>query len=171
MSDRDPQDDGSLPLLEVGRVLRAHGVAGDVIVELYTDRPERLAAGAEFHTDRGVLTVTASRRHQGRWIVSTAEIDSREAEREYQQLALTAPALPDPDELWVHELIGCRVLDTTGETRGVVDAVQQNPASDLLVLDTGALVPLTFVVDGPTDGRLTVDVPPGLFELYESSGE
>ena len=51
--------------------------------------------------------------------------------------------------------------------RGVVRAVQDNPASDLLVLDSGALVPLTFVVGGPSDGVVHVEVPDGLFELYE----
>jgi 16S rRNA processing protein RimM len=56
------------------------------------------------------------------------------------------------------------VVDQTGEDRGTVVAVEANPASDLLVLDSGALVPLRFVVtEGP--GSLTVDVPAGLFDL------
>ncbi len=42
-------------------------------------------------------------------------------------------------------------------------AVEANPASDLLVLDSGALVPLTFVV-ASEPGKLTVDAPPGLFD-------
>jgi hypothetical protein len=46
-----------------------------------------------------------------------------------------------------------------------VTALQENPASDLLVLDSGSLVPLTFVVDGPRDGRIEVDVPDGLWDL------
>jgi 16S rRNA processing protein RimM len=49
----------------------------------------------------------------------------------------------------------------------VIEAVQDNPAADLLVLDTGALVPVVFVVDGPTDGVVRVDTPHGLFELTE----
>jgi 16S rRNA processing protein RimM len=43
--------------------------------------------------------------------------------------------------------------------------VQDNPAADLLVLDDGALVPVVFVVGGPEDGVVHVDVPDGLFEL------
>jgi 16S rRNA processing protein RimM len=66
--------------------------------------------------------------------------------------------------LWVHELIGCEVFDITGASHGTVVSVQANPASDLLVLDSGALVPLRFVT-GAEAGRLTVDVPAGLFEL------
>ena len=48
-----------------------------------------------------------------------------------------------------------------------MEAVQDNPASDLLVLDTGALVPLRFVVGRDPAGRLLVEVPAGLFDLDE----
>ena len=51
--------------------------------------------------------------------------------------------------------------------RGIVVEVEESPASDLLVLDTGHLVPIVFVVDGPTDGVVTVDTPDGLFELLD----
>ena len=68
------------------------------------------------------------------------------------------------EELWVHELIGSEVLDTAGQHHGTVVAVEANPASDLLVLDSGALVPLRFVVSAEPR-RLTVDPPAGLFEL------
>ena len=78
-------------------------------------------------------------------------------------VVLRAEALEDGDELWVHELIGSRVLEADGTERGTVTAVEANPASDLLVLDSGALVPLSFVV-GTEAGRIVVDVPPGLFE-------
>ena len=47
-----------------------------------------------------------------------------------------------------------------------LESVQANPAHDLLVLEGGALVPVTFIVDGPVDGRITVEVPDGLFDLY-----
>ena len=80
-------------------------------------------------------------------------------------LELRAEPIEDPDELWVHELIGCRVLSADGVDRGPVVAVQENPAADLLVLESGALVPVVFEVDGPVDGTVHVEVPDGLFEL------
>jgi 16S rRNA processing protein RimM len=46
-----------------------------------------------------------------------------------------------------------------------VVSVQANPAHDLLVLDSGALVPVVFVVGEPADGRLRIDPPQGLFDL------
>jgi 16S rRNA processing protein RimM len=74
---------------------------------------------------------------------------------------LFAPPLDEAGVIWAHEVIGCVVIDAEGIERGTVTALQDNPASDLLVLDTGALVPLVFVVDGPRDGQVHVAVPPG----------
>ena len=54
-----------------------------------------------------------------------------------------------------------------GIDRGVVESVLDNPAADLLVLDSGALVPVVFVVGTPTDGWMQVDTPDGLFELAD----
>ena len=78
-------------------------------------------------------------------------------------MSLQAEPLEDSDELFVHQLVGCRVVDQDGVDRGTVTAVEANPASDLLVLTGGALVPLTFVasVDGAV---ISVDVPAGLFD-------
>ena len=70
----------------------------------------------------------------------------------------------DPDELWVHELIGAQVRDQHGGDLGRVASVEDNPAADLLVLESGALIPMTFVVDA-ADGCVTVDIPEGLLDL------
>ncbi len=77
---------------------------------------------------------------------------------------LAEPVEAEDGELWVHELIGATVVDTDGRDLGRVEAVEANPASDLLVLEGGGLVPLRFVVDREP-GRLTVDVPAGLLDL------
>ena len=76
---------------------------------------------------------------------------------------LAAPAIEDPEALFVHDLVGSEVVEADGTCRGTVVAVQANPASDLLVLADGSLVPLRFVT-GRDEGRLVVEVPPGLFE-------
>ena len=73
----------------------------------------------------------------------------------------------DPDALWVHELIGSTVVEIDGTERGTVVAVQDNPASYLLVLDSGALVPLRFLEGRDDEDRLVVVVPDGLFELLD----
>ncbi|MFN8052924.1 MAG: ribosome maturation factor RimM [Acidimicrobiales bacterium] len=163
---------GAHHLLEVGRIGKAHGLKGEVLVRLVSDRTERVAPGAILSTPKGELTVVASRPHQDRWIVQFAGITGRTEAEAWHGTVLSGEPIDDPAALFVHDLVGCRVVDAGGVDRGTITAVQANPASDLLVLDGGALVPLTFVVgaietgdDGA--GVVHVDVPDGLFELYE----
>jgi len=159
-------------LLEIGRIGKPHGLAGQVLVRLTTNVDDRLAPGTEVtldRADRRVLEVVSARRHHERWIVTFAGLHSREdAEAVRGALLLAAPLDhdDDPDALWIHELIGAEVLDVDGVAHGTVVTVLDNPASDILELDSGRLVPLTFVVDhGP--GRVVVDVPPGLLTDVE----
>lgn len=152
-------------LLEVGRIAKAHGLRGEVIVELVTDRPERTSPGAVLTTHDGDLTVSSARPHGARWLVELEESSTKESADALRGTVLWAEPLDDEGTLWVHELVGCRVVDGVGVHRGTVESVQANPAADLLVLDSGALVPVTFVVGGPHGGTVRVDVPDGLFEL------
>lgn len=151
------------PLLEVGRIDRAHGIRGEVVVTLWTNRAERLEAGSVLCADPGEFTVAGARPFQHRWIVQFAEVQDRQAAESLRGQALKAEPIVDPDELWVHELIGMMACEYDGTERGRVEAVQANPASDLLVLESGALVPLTFLLEHTGD-RLIVDVPAGLFD-------
>jgi len=157
------------PVLEVGRITKAHGLRGEVVVHLVSDRTERLDRGSVLLSDRGALQVVAARRHADRWIVQFAGCATREDAEALRGTELRAEAADHgvDGELWVHELVGVRVVEADGTERGTVESVQSNPAADLLVLDSGALVPVVFVVDGPTGGVLTVEVPDGLFALFE----
>jgi len=152
------------PTLEVGRIIKAQGLRGQVLVDLWTDRHERLAPGTELTSERGPLIVTASQAHQQRFIVSFAGVDSREGAERLRGLVLSAPRLHDDIVIWIDQLFGAEVFDDQGVRRGVVTEVEANPASDLLVLDSGALVPLTFVTRVVANERIDVDVPEGLFE-------
>ena len=156
-----------MTLLEVGRIGRPHGLRGEVVVRLTTDREERLAPGSVLHTDAGELVVAASRPHQDRWIVSFEGRDGRDAVEALRGQVLRAEALDDPDELWVHDLVGAEVVTVEaagGDRVGTCVAVIANPASDLLELDSGALIPVVFVVDHG-EGRVTIDPPDGLLDL------
>ena len=152
------------PTLEVGRIIKAHGLKGQVLVDLWTDRDERLAVGTELLTDRGALIVEAAAVHQDRFIVSFDLIKTREDVDRWRGVVLSAPRIVDDDVIWIDQLFGAEVFDQAGVLRGVVVDVEANPASDILVLDTGALVPLTFVTNIEANARIDVDVPEGLFE-------
>jgi 16S rRNA processing protein RimM len=153
-----------LPLLEVGRVVKPHGLHGQVIVKLITNRLERVAPGSLLDTAAGPLEVVTSSPHQGRFLVTFAGVDDLQGAERLRGTVLHAPPLADPDSLWIHDLIGATVALTSGEAVGTVEAVQANPASDLLVLDGGQLVPLRFVVSHEP-GRVVIDPPAGLMEL------
>ncbi len=157
--------DGSL--LEVGRVGRPHGTSGEVTVTLVSNRPERLDAGSQLHTDDGVLVVASSRPHQQRYLVRFVGVDDRAQAEALRGLVLRAAPIIDPEELWVHELIGAQLLEVSGIDRGRVAAVVANPAGDLLELEDGTLVPLRFVVNLVPNDRIEVDVPAGLFEAAD----
>jgi 16S rRNA processing protein RimM len=153
-------------LREVGRIGRAHGVGGEVYVVLITDLVERLAPGARLLAGSQWLTVSESRPQQQRWLVHFEGIDDRTmAEKLTNSILLAEPVVDDSDDaLWVHELIGTRVIDRQGVDRGTCVAVLDNPAHDILELDTGALVPVTFVLTC-SGGVTTIDPPEGLFDL------
>jgi 16S rRNA processing protein RimM len=155
-------DDG---LLEVGHIRRAHGLRGDVFVQLLSDSDARVAPGSELFANGERLVVESSRvASNGRRVVKFAQIPDRTAAERYTNRALRGRPLDDPDALWVHEMIGKPVVDADGTERGVCVAVLANPAADLLELDSGALVPSNFVVE-ITDHTIRVDTPDGLFDL------
>lgn len=151
-------------LLEVGHIRRAHGLRGEVFVQLISDSDARVAVGAELVAGDETLVVETSRvAANGRRVVKFAQISDRTAAERYANRPLRAAPLDDPDALWVHELIGKRVVEVDGTDRGVCVSVVANPAADLLELDTGALVPTNFVISN--DDVVVVDAPDGLFDL------
>ena len=153
--------------LSVGYVRRAHGLRGEVVVRLTTNRDERVAVGAELVADDQTLVVATSRPNDGDFLLRFDGVNDRNAADLLKGTELFAAPIDDPDELWVHELVGCRVIDVSGVDRGVVQELLANPASDLLALDSEALVPVRFITD-VADRVITVDVPEGLFEVYEA---
>jgi 16S rRNA processing protein RimM len=156
-------------LLEIGKIVRAHGLKGHVVVELWTNRSERVAPGSLLTGTGRELRVTHSSPTspaggRERWVVSFDGIADREAAEALRGDVLRAVPLDEPGSLWVHELLGREVFNADAESLGRVEAVEANPASDLLVLGDGRLIPLRFVVDAGERG-LTVELPDGLLDL------
>jgi 16S rRNA processing protein RimM len=138
---------------------------GEVVVQLWTDLTERLDRGSVLTTPRGTLTVESARPFQDRWIVQFEGIVDRSQAERMRGMELEAEPVDIPGKLWVHELVGARVLDTSGTELGSVSAVEANPASDLLVLEGGGLIPLRFVTASDAGaGTLVVDIPEGLLD-------
>ncbi len=167
--------------LVVGRVGRAHGVRGDVAVDVRTDDPERrFAAGSVLDTEpaaRGPLTVADARVHSGRLLVTFAGVTDRGGAQALRGLLLvadseTSPAPEDPDDYWDHQLLGLAAVTVVGEPLGIVEEVLHPPGGDLLVVRredaAELLVPFVAAIVPEVDlagGRLLVDPPPGLLDL------
>ena len=107
--------------------------------------------------------MVASQPHLGRWIVTFEGVADRVGADALHGAVLMADRVEDPDALWVHDLVGSRLVDASGNDHGFVVAVQANPASDLLVLEGGGLVPLRFV-SATRPGVIEAEIPDGLLE-------
>ena len=171
----------------VGRILRPHGLHGELSVEVRTDDPDkRYAVGSVLGTDPpqvGPLTVTAARWHKGRLLVSFAEVVDRSEAESLRGVWLTMDAAEltpsrDPDEFHDHQLTGLTVLTVSGELVGTVSDVL-HPAQALLVVTpapgTGRqaeiLVPFVAAIAVDVDlnaGKLVIDPPVGLLDLAPS---
>jgi 16S rRNA processing protein RimM len=179
-------------LLTIGRIVRPHGVRGEVLVEVTTDEPDqRYAVGATVHTEApgpppadpaawqipSTLTVAAARPHQGRLIVEFDGIADRNLAEALRGVLLQVDsesiAPPsDPEEFRDHQLVGLVAVTPTGEHLGSVIRVDHSGANDLLVLERPsrgtALVPFVRAIVPEVDlagQRVVVDPPPGLLDL------
>jgi 16S rRNA processing protein RimM len=156
-------------LLAVGRVARAHGIRGRLLVQPYNAGSEGLTrvrrmwlAGREYEVAR------AERVNLG-YLVALRGIDDRDAADALrgQEVVVDRAELPPPDdgEVYAVDLIGFTVVDAQGRERGVVEDLEEAGPQDLLRLKGGMLVPLGLVREVQMEARkLIVDAPEGLFE-------
>jgi 16S rRNA processing protein RimM len=174
--------------LVVARVGRAHGIRGEVTVEVRTDVPgERFVPGARLIVTgqrelAGVdeLTVASARDHNGTLLLGFEEVLDRTAAEALRGAVLEADVPDDveePDAWYDHQLVGLRAVDPAGGELGEVVAVEHLPAQDLLVVrrPDGArrLVPFVAAIVPAVDvpgGTLVVDAPPGLLDDLPDGG-
>ena len=142
------------PTVVVGKVTKAHGLHGEVVVLVFSDNPERFDPGSVmFFEDGREMHVRASRPNGGRMLVAFEGVEDRNAAEVLRGLTLVVPrsSLPDlpPGEYWPHQLEGCVVVTESGRTLGAITDVVANPAQDLWVTvdDAGT------EIDGAGDQR------------------
>jgi 16S rRNA processing protein RimM len=168
-------------LLLVGRIAKAHGIGGELAVDVHTDAPdERFVPGAVLNArlrDRSTrpLTVSTVRAHSGRLLVRFDEVADRTVAESLRgaQLLVDAADLPpteDPDEFYDHELEGLAAVLADGTEVGRVREVAHSPGGELLVVDLTegggeALVPFVREIVPEVDlagRRVVLDPPEGL---------
>ena len=169
--------------LTVGRIGRAHGIRGDVLVDPRTDDPgTRFAPGVVLRTDpveQGPLTVDSARWHSGRLVLKFVGVDDRSGAEALRGAMLMvevdeAQRPEDPEEFYDHQLVGLSVLTLDGTLIGTVSDVLHLPAQDVLAVTRSLpdapelLVPFVAAMVPEVDlagRRVLIDPPPGLLEL------
>ena len=184
-SDRRPSAEGSEAntpeprFLVVGRILRAHGVRGELRVEVLTELPERLTWLEWVYLSRDpddeapvATEVTHVRFHKGQALVTLAGTASREAAEALRSTYLLVPiaeAIPlEDDEYYYYQLEGLEVVSDEGERLGIIREVLETGANQVFIVDGAAgelLLPNTEEVVLAVDleaGRMTVHLLAGL---------
>ena len=165
--------------LIVGRVIKPHGIHGDLTGEVITDFPDRLVDGMTFGAggETGPDTyheVHRIRYHKGRWLLSVRGLRDRDGADDWRQRFLYLPEL-GRDELpegfyYEHDLVGLQCRSPNGDELGEVAAIDHGPGQRRLVVRRGRreyLVPYVpqIVREIDLDSRVAVlDVPPGLLD-------
>jgi len=169
--------------LVVGRVAKAHGVTGEVVVEIRTDDPDiRFTPGSSLRgrPSRGGpesrYVIDSVREHGGRLLVRLEGVADRTAADALRGTLFLVdsqdlPPIEDPDEFYDHQLEGLQVVTTTGTVVGSVEEVLHTAAGELLSVrsDEGeVLVPFVSAIVTSVslaDQTIVIDPPDGLLEL------
>ncbi|MFB7498670.1 ribosome maturation factor RimM [Streptomyces sp. NPDC056161] len=167
--------------LVVARIGRAHGIKGEVTVEVRTDEPElRLAPGAVLATDpasTGPLTIETGRVHSGRLLLRFAGVKDRNGAEALRGTVLIAEIDPEElpegkDEYYDHQLIDLDVVTEDGTEVGRITEISHLPSQDLFIVERpdGSEVLIPFVEEIVTEidlaeQKAVVAPPPGLMDL------
>ncbi|MGA5324170.1 ribosome maturation factor RimM [Streptomyces seoulensis] len=166
--------------LVVARIGRAHGIKGEVTVEVRTDEPEsRLAPGAVLATDpasTGPLTIATGRVHSGRLLLRFEGVDDRTGAEALRNTLLIADVDPeempeDEDEYYDHQLIDLDVVTEDGTEVGRITEISHLPSQDLFIVERpdGSEVLIPFVAEIVSEidldeQRAVITPPPGLID-------
>jgi 16S rRNA processing protein RimM len=165
----------------VARIGKAHGLRGEVTVQVLTGAPdERFVPGATFVTEpvaAGPLVLRSARDHNGILLLGFEHTDDRTGAEALRGIKLLADALEDDgdeDAWYERDLVGLKAVTVGGDEVGEVTALESRPAQDLLVLRLSdgrqARVPFVTAIVPEVDiagGRVVLDPPAGLLDLDE----
>ncbi len=153
---------GEPVFLAVGRLRRPHGIAGEMIMDVLTDFPERLRPGKTIFVGEAHLPmrINGVRGHDQALIIHLSGLDSPEAAGRWRNAlmfvkASDLPKLPE-GEYYHHQLLGLKVIDETGHEVGRLEDILETGANDVYLVKTldGKEVLLPAVEDVIIDVKL-----------------
>lgn len=164
----------------MGRILRPHGLGGEVTVEVLTDSPERFSPGSDLGLQRSeagpaAVRIERSRPHKRFLIVKLEGVSTRTAAEAFRGRELLIPEgelrkLPSR-HYYPFRLVGCEVVSETDGVVGIVRDVLETGAAALLQVEGTAgevLIPMVESIVLECDEaarRIRVALPPGLVRL------
>ncbi|MEP7018643.1 MAG: ribosome maturation factor RimM [Actinomycetota bacterium] len=165
----------------VARIGKAHGLRGEVTVQVLTASPgDRFVPGASFLTEpaeAGPLVLRSARDHNGVLLLGFERTEDRSGAESLRGIRLLGDVLEDDDDedsWYERDLVGLKAVTVGGDEIGEVTALQTRPTQDLLVLrltdGREALIPFVSAIVPEVDlegGRIVVDPPAGLLDLDE----
>ena len=164
--------------LMIGRVIKSHGIRGEVSVDVTTDEPElRFALGEVLHGRQANrerdLTIASARPHKGRLLLTFEEIADRTEADALRGMRFFAEPLEDEEDdgFYDHQLEGLRVLregEDIGEVTGVMHVGPRTTLEVRLAGGKEAMIPFVHDIVPEIDlaaGTVIVTPPEGLLEL------
>ncbi len=158
--------------VRVGRVVKPHGIRGEIVVETTGDTLAGLAPGEVILVGGTEYAVAGVRPHQGRLLLSLAGCEDRNAAEELRGsvVEVSPEALPElgPNEWYVDDIVGWQLWDAASGPVGRIEGVVDGAAHDYVeVGPEGLLVPLVrdwLVQVDEAARKIVMDLPPGLVE-------
>lgn len=172
--------------LVVGQITSAHGLRGEMSIELHTDFPERFQAGTTLYMGEQLepIEIAHARPHKSHILLRFHDVTTREDAERMRGTWLYVPeddAVPlDDGAYWIHDIVGLRVITDTGQELGKVTNVMSTGANDVYIIqpapginrDRELLLPAVADVIQKIDietGTLIVTLLPGLLEEEENT--
>lgn len=167
-----------LRYLAIGRIVRAHGIRGEVSVAVLTDFPERFDTvewvfiGDEFEAE--AYRLEGFRWHKQNVLLTlqgiTDRIQAQQLKGQFVQIPFDEAMPLSQGNYYLFQLVGLQVVTTQGENLGVVEDVIETGANDVYVVKTAGqkelLLPAVPDVVKSIDleaGHITVELLEGLY--------
>lgn len=166
---------GEPDFLVVGKLRRPHGVRGEILMDVYTDFPERIHPGVVLYAgeQHQMLHVRSTRWHKSAMLIAFEEFSNREQVGELRNQIVHVPTGDRPPlpegEYYHHQLIGLSVVTESGNPLGVIKEILETGANDIFIVKTpgsgDVLLPVIdeVILDIDLDrGQIRVHLLPGL---------